>query len=234
MKEPRIVLGLIRKEVGEGVFPGTSEGQPSRWKQDPFHILISTVLSQRTRDQNTYVASDRLFSRFDSPQAIARASLKDLVELIRPAGFPEQKARAIKEISRRICEDLGGEVPRELERLVELPMVGRKTANCVISYAFRIPAICVDTHVHRISNRIGWVKTKDPEETELELQKMVPKDLWIEVNSLLVRFGQLICLPRNPRCSICPIRRHCDYYTDVFLPKTGSEAATSKCHRRRR
>ncbi len=215
MKDPRRILSLMRNTIKVGVFPGSKEGKKAGWPSDPFHVLISTVLSQRTRDQNTANASDSLFREYDTPCQIANAPIERIGELIRPAGFPNQKAKAIKEISRRIHEEMNDEVPDSLEDLIILPMVGRKTANCVLSYAFHIPAICVDTHVHRISNRIGLVVSDNPESTEEQLRKIVPRDLWIDVNSLMVRFGQLICLPRRPRCDECPISTNCDYYQEV-------------------
>lgn len=218
MKSSRHILELIRSVCPEGAFPGRSGKGKASWKPDPFHVLISTVLSQRTRDENTHVASSRLFSEYESADELARAPLGKVERLIRSAGFPKTKARAIVEISRIVVKEHHGTVPSGIESLMAMPMVGRKTANCVRSYAFRIPSICVDTHVHRISNRIGLVTTKDPEETEGALEKVVPKELWIEVNSLMVRFGQKVCLPRNPRCTSCPVSPHCDYYASVFLP----------------
>lgn len=215
MKDARLILSLVRGVCPEGVFPGRNGDEVAEWDPDPFHVLISTVLSQRTKDANTYAASAALFREYHTPADISGAPLSRLKQLIRPAGFPEAKARAIKEIARIVHEELADEVPDDLEDLIALPMVGRKTANCVLSYAFRKEAICVDTHVHRISNRIGMVSTKDPEATEYALMKVVPRDLWIDVNSLLVRFGQKVCLPRNPRCAICPVAPHCDYFASL-------------------
>ena len=215
MKPVKEIMEGVREICPDGVFPGRDGVQVADWEVDPFHVLISTVLSQRTKDQNTFHASARLFAEYDTPATLAAAPLRHLQDLIRPAGFPQVKARAIKEIARIIVEEKGGEVPSDLDELVSLPMVGRKTANCVRSYAFHIPSICVDTHVHRISNRIGLVRTKDPEGTEMELMSIVPKELWIDVNSLLVRFGQKICLPRNPRCGLCPLTSWCDYHAQL-------------------
>jgi len=217
MKDVEKIMGLIKGICPEGVFPGNSGDHKVSWRIDPFHVLISTVLSQRTKDRNTFNASSRLFKEFNTPREIAKAPLETLEELIRPSGFPKAKAMAIKEISRRVHEEMGGEVPKTIEELLTLPMVGRKTANCVLSYGFGIDAICVDTHVHRISNRIGLVKTRNPEETEYALKKIVPKHLWIDVNSLLVRFGQTVCQPRNPHCWDCPICSFCDYYSKIYI-----------------
>ena len=218
MKSARQILALIRTMCPEGAFPGRGGRGDAEWAPDPFHVLIYTVLSQRTRDQNTHAASSRLFAKYGTPQSLAHAPKATVEMLIRPAGFPTAKAKAIKEIARTVLEEYGGVVPSDIGALMAMPMVGRKTANCVRSYAFRIPSICVDTHVHRISNRIGLVRTKTPEETEMGLQVVVPRGLWIDVNSLMVRFGQKVCLPRSPRCTNCPVAPHCDYYSNVFLP----------------
>ncbi|MEM0449732.1 MAG: endonuclease III [Methanomassiliicoccales archaeon] len=212
-KDARIILENMRRVCPEGVFPGHNQGRRGDWELDAFHILISTVLSQRTKDSNTFSASSALFREFNTPEQIANAPLDRLKSLVRPAGFPEAKAKAIKEIARIIHEEMGGQVPADREELMRLPMVGRKTANCVLAYAFKKDAICVDTHVHRISNRIGLVRTNDPEETELALMKIIPQELWRDVNSYMVRFGQRICLPRNPRCYRCPLTKFCDFYT---------------------
>jgi len=217
MKDARLILSLVRDACPEGVFPGRRKGERPEWPQDPFHILISTVLSQRTRDANTYAASSALFRSYNAPGQVAHAPLPELIKLIRPAGFPETKAKAIKEIGRRVHEEMGGKVPDDIDSLLSLPMVGRKTANCVLAYAFHLPAICVDTHVHRIANRIGLVRTKDPEGTEMALKSVMPRDLWIDVNSLMVRFGQTICLPRRPKCAECPVSPQCDYYSNLKL-----------------
>jgi endonuclease-3 len=218
-KDPRKILSLIRSVVKVGVFPGSNGDKKACWPNDPFHVLISTVLSQRTRDQNTANASERLFFAYNTPYQIANAPLDRISELIRPVGFPDQKAKAIKEISRQINEEMDDKVPETIDALIAFPMVGRKTANCVLAYAFHIPAICVDTHVHRISNRIGLVCSADPEETEEQLRRKVPRDIWIDVNSLMVRFGQTVCLPRKPRCDICPVSSLCDYYHETVLKK---------------
>lgn len=181
----------------------------ARKKQDPFKILISTILSARTRDNNTKEATKKLFSRYNSPQLIATAEVEDLEELIHKSGFYKVKAARIKEVSKIILEDYNGEVPKDFEELMGLPGVGAKTANCVLVYAFKIPAIPVDTHVHRVSNRLGWVKTKRPNETEKALKDIIPKEHWIRVNRLFVRFGQQICLPINPKHELCPVEDVC-------------------------
>ncbi|MFX1479931.1 MAG: endonuclease III domain-containing protein [Promethearchaeota archaeon] len=181
----------------------------ARKKQEPFKILISTILSARTRDSNTKLATELLFAKFNSPKLIANAEIETLEELIKVSGFYKVKAARIKEVSKVLLEKYQGEVPADLEKLLNLPGVGAKTANCVLVYAFKIPAIPVDTHVHRISNRLGWVKTKKPEETEKALKNIIPKDLWLKINRIFVRFGQQICLPNHPKCDECPLKTSC-------------------------
>lgn len=206
----------ILELIGEGdygrAFPGRGSPESAGWNRDPFKVLIATVLSQRTRDRNTADAADRLFSRYGDPASIASAPMEEVMELIRPAGFPRAKAKAIREIARIVDTRHGGEAPADMESLLALPMVGRKTANCVLAYAFGKDAICVDTHVHRIANRIGLVRAKDPEGTEKELRRTFPREYWREINALLVVFGQQVCRPRGPRCGDCPVNRYCDYY----------------------
>jgi endonuclease-3 len=172
---------------------------------DPFRVLIATVLSQRTRDEVTDRASERLFAKYGSCRELACADTSDIEELIRDVGFYRTKAPRIKEIARIIDNDLKGKVPADIGALLLLPGVGRKTANCVLVYGFGIDAVAVDTHVHRISNRLGFVKTGTPEETETELRRVLPKRQWRHINELLVRFGQDICRPIGPKCSLCPV-----------------------------
>ena len=177
--------------------------------RDPFKILISTILSARTRDANTKEATETLFKNYDTSNLIAEADVEDLERLIKKSGFYKVKAARIKEVSRIILEQYNGQVPKDFNELINLPGVGAKTANCVLVYAFKIPAIPVDTHVHRISNRIGWVTTKKPEDTESALKELIPKSQWIRVNRLFVKFGQQVCLPNNPKCNSCPIKKSC-------------------------
>jgi endonuclease III len=182
---------------------------------DPFRVLIRTILSQRTRDENTDAASALLFSKFSTPEAIAYAPVEDVELLIKKSGFYHVKARRVKEVSRIIHEDYNDVVPDDLKELLSLPGVGRKTANCVLVYGFHEDAIPVDVHVHRISNRIGLVNTKTPDETELELMKVIPKKYWLPLNDLFVQFGQTICRPIGPKHEICPIAELCDYYHEI-------------------
>ena len=181
---------------------------------DPYRVLIRTILSQRTRDENTDQATDNLFEKYKDIYEIAEAPIDDVKELIRPAGFYNVKAARIQEVSQILIDQYGGEVPNTVEEMLKLPVVGRKTANCVMVFAFELPAIPVDTHVHRISNRLGLVNTKDPEDTEVELSKIAPKDLWIKLNDLMVQFGQNICKPISPQCEVCPCTDICDYFNE--------------------
>jgi endonuclease-3 len=178
-------------------------------KREPFKILISTILSARTRDANTRIATERLFAKYNTPQLIAEANIEELEKLIQVSGFYRVKAARIKEVSRIIQEEYGGTVPSNYNTLIKLPGVGAKTANCVLVYAFNIETIAVDTHVHRISNRLRWVNTKKPEETEEALKKIIPKKEWKRINRIFVKFGQEICLPLNPKHIICPIENIC-------------------------
>jgi endonuclease-3 len=180
---------------------------------DPFKILIGTILSARTRDEVTTTVIKALFSRFKNPDELSRANLSDIKKRIKKIGFYNVKASRLKEVSQLIIKKYNGEVPSNLDDLLTLPGVGRKTANCVLVYGFKKPAIPVDIHVHRISNRIGIVNTKNPEETENVLQKSIDKKYWIRVNETFVTFGQNICLPINPKCNVCQLTKMCKYYS---------------------
>ena len=182
-----------------------------RTKYTPFQILVSTVMSARTKDSTTIPIAHKLFQTYKTPDDFIKLSQKKLEKLIYGIGFYRTKSKNIKELSNIIKEKYHNNVPNSMDELLSLPGVGRKTANCVLAYAFRIPSIPVDIHVHRISNRIGLVKTKTPEETEQVLLKTVPKEHWLDINELFVTHGQTICLPRNPQCQKCPIREWCDY-----------------------
>ena len=179
------------------------------WSCDPYLVLISCMLSLRTKDETTRAASQRLFKVAKTPYKMVKLPLSRLQKIIYPVGFYRNKARAILESSRSIINEYAGKVPDTLEDLLSLQGVGRKTANLVLGLGYGIPAVCVDTHVHRISNRLGWVKTKDPHQTEEALKKIVPKKYWIDLNNELVTFGQNICVPISPHCSICYVRAMC-------------------------
>jgi endonuclease III len=177
--------------------------------QDPFQVLIGTILSQRTRDEATDVASARLFARFPDPRSLAGASEPELLRLVRPVGFYRTKARVLRRVAAELLERYGGEVPRGYDELVALPGVGPKTANCVLVFAYGVPAIPVDTHVHRIANRLGVVRTRTPEETEERLREAIDPRYWIPLNPLLVQHGQNLCRPNRPKCDVCPIAELC-------------------------
>ncbi|HEY7777779.1 MAG TPA: endonuclease III [Nitrososphaeraceae archaeon] len=179
---------------------------------DPYKILIGTILSARTRDETTTNVIKILFSKFKNADELSRANLKDIKELIQKIGFYNVKAARIKEVSKILVEKYNSKVPSNLEDLLSFPGVGRKTANCVLVYGFRKPAIPVDIHVHRISNRIGIVNTKKPEETETVLQKSIDRKYWTAVNETFVVFGQNICLPIKPKCNVCRLTKLCKYY----------------------
>jgi endonuclease-3 len=201
--------GEILEKI-ENVLEGNAHlDELAKKKQDPFKILISTILSARTRDANTKEATETLFAKYNTPKTIAEAKLEELEPLIRKSGFYKVKAARIKEVSRIIKDNYDGIVPKDYDELVNFPGVGSKTANCVLVYAFNIPAIPVDTHVHRISNRLGWVKTKKPIDTEKALKKIVPRDQWLKLNRSFVKFGQQICLPISPKHDKCPIKDIC-------------------------
>jgi len=180
--------------------------------RDPFAVLIATVLSHRTRDEKTSEAAARLFEKFRTPQELADADEAEVAGLIRGVGFYRNKARAVIRIAKEINEKHGGKVPNSLEELMELPSVGRKTANCTLVYGFGLEAIPVDTHVHRIANRLGLVETESPEETERRLMEIFPRSAWKEVNDTFVMFGKRTCRPVGPRCPSCPLKGFCKYY----------------------
>ncbi|MDI3544214.1 MAG: endonuclease [Candidatus Woesearchaeota archaeon] len=186
----------------------------------PFVVLISTMLSLRTKDKITKEATMRLLELGDSPEKLLKFSQEKIEKAIYPVGFYKTKARNILKTSQILKEKYNGEVPKDMNGLLELPGVGRKTANLVLGEAFNIPSICVDTHVHRISNRLGYVSTYNPNETEFALREKLPQKYWIRYNTLLVTLGQNICLPRSPLCSKCPIEKYC--------PKIGVKKADNK------
>ncbi|HMK32698.1 MAG TPA: endonuclease III [Nitrosopumilaceae archaeon] len=178
----------------------------------PLSILIGTILSARTRDENTSVVVKKLFTKYKSARLLAQAKLSDVEKIIKSTGFYHVKAKRIIEVASLIDLKYFGKVPDSLDELLKLPGVGRKTANCVLVYAFDKPAIPVDTHVHRISNRLGLVQTKVPEETEIELMKKIPKKYWLKINDTFVMYGQNICKPISPMCDVCQIKKECNFY----------------------
>jgi endonuclease-3 len=200
-------LSVLRREAPKWNAPIV--GFIAMQSRDPFKTLISCILSLRTKDQTTLVASERLFARADTPAKMLSLSAKVLERLIYPVGFYRTKARVIRGICRDLIDKFHGSVPDEIELLMTLKGVGRKTANLVVTEAYAKPGICVDTHVHRISNRWGLVKTKTPDRTEVALREVLPARHWLEYNGILVAFGQTICHPTSPWCSRCKIAELC-------------------------
>jgi endonuclease-3 len=199
------------------ILAGTYGIRPWNWhtRQTPFQVLIGTVLSQRTRDEKTDKAAKALFSRYPSPETLAAAPVEEIANLIRSANYYNTKALRIREISKIILEKYTGNTPDTVPDLMQLPGVGRKTASCVMVYGFRKNALPVDTHVHRISNRIGLIHTKTPEQSEKELWKIVPEKYIIHYNEFMVKHGQNVCKPITPLCHTCPIVEFCNYHLET-------------------
>ncbi len=207
-REIHSAIRILRREVPKWETPIV--GVVAETSQDPFKILISCILSLRTQDATTEQASHRLFNLADTPVEMVQLSTKKIEKAIFPVGFYRTKAKNIRDICRTLIKKYSGKVPDEIDELMKLKGVGRKTANLVVTLGYRKPGICVDTHVHRISNRWGYVRTKNPKETEFTLRGKLPKQYWIEYNDLLVTFGQHLCRPISPMCSQCPVERYCD------------------------
>ncbi len=201
------VMRLLRREKPKWQTPIVT--LMAETYENPFRVLISCILSLRTQDATTAKASHRLFAEADTPRAMLKLSAKKIEKLIYPVGFYKTKAKNILDICRALLEQYRGEVPEEIEELLKLNGVGRKTANLVVTLGYHKPGICVDTHVHRISNRWGYVATATPEKTEFALRAKLPKQYWIEYNDLLVSFGQQLCRPTSPLCSRCPVKKYC-------------------------
>ena len=177
---------------------------------DPFKVLICCILSLRTNDLTTYPCSLRMLEIGTKPEDFLNVDVETLAKAIYPVGFYKNKAQQILDISRDLVENYGSKVPASIDELVKFKGVGRKTANLVMAKGFDIPAICVDVHVHRISNRLGWVKPKTPEETEMALRKLLPEKYWLDINTILVTFGQNLCRPTKPMCEKCPVAEFCE------------------------
>ncbi len=207
MKPIDQIIKTLKKEVKQWKEPIV--GVVAHQTRDPFHVLISCLLSLRTKDETTASASERLFQLAATPQSMGQLGLSAIEKAIYPVGFYRTKARNIKAICKRLIQEYSGRVPDQIDELVKLPGVGRKTANLVVTLGYQKPGICVDTHVHRISNRWGYIKTKTPDKTEVSLRKKLPKNYWIIFNDLLVPYGQNLCRPISPFCSRCKISRLC-------------------------
>lgn len=200
-------MAILRRDAPHWEVPVVS--LMAQEQRDPYRVLISTLLSLRTQDQTTAKASKRLFELADTPQTMLALDRETIEQAIYPVGFYRNKAVQILDISQRLLDEFDGHVPDDMDILTTFHGVGRKTANLVLAEGYGIPAICVDTHVHRISNRWGYVKTKDPLATEMALRKKLPKAYWIEYNPTLVALGQYVCKPTSPICSQCPVAPFC-------------------------
>ena len=183
---------------------------------NPFKILIGTILSARTRDENTTIVVANLFRKFKDAKELADADIAEIRAIIRSVGFYNVKARTIKKVSQLIVEKFNGDVPHNIEHLLQLPGVGRKTANCVLVYGFNRAAIPVDIHVHRISNRLGLVNTRTPEQTEIDLSFTIHRKHWLKINQAFVMYGQNICTPLRPKCKLCDLKDVCKFYQNVI------------------
>lgn len=201
------VIRILEEETAQFFTPIVTEVADS--SGDPFKVLISCLISLRTKDEVTAHASRRLFALADTPQEISGLSEKEIQKAIYPAGFYITKSKTIKELCQTLIDRYHSTVPDELDELLKLKGVGRKTANLVLTLGFGKPGICVDTHVHRISNRFGWIETTTPEKSEFALREFLPKKYWIRYNDLLVSYGQNICKPISPYCSRCKISPYC-------------------------
>ncbi len=204
-----LIFSLLKQSLSQNDSSLPSVSTIAQEYSDPFTILISTLLSLRTKDAVTLEASRRLFRRAKTPQQMCDLSLQEIEQCIYPVGFYKTKAIRIQSISAILITTYKGMVPSQKEALLQLPGVGMKTANLTLNLGFGIDAICVDTHVHRISNRMGWIKTKNPEESEKALETIMPRAYWIPLNEILVAFGQQVCSPISPHCSTCLLSDHC-------------------------
>ena len=178
---------------------------------DPFKVLFATIISQRNKDELTEVVAARLFNNYPNVNSLAASDAGEIAKLIYPTGFYNEKAKNIVAVAKIIKEQFNRRIPNKMDELLTLPGVGRKTANCVLAFGYKLPAIVVDTHVFRITQRLGWITAKTPEEAEFKLQKVVPKSRWAQLNTLIVQHGRAICRPIGPKCSICPILAYCPF-----------------------
>lgn len=208
MVEIKKIISILEKEFGKWNVPVIT--LIAIQEKDPFKVLLSTILSLRTKDEITIEASKRLYKILPKPEKIEEISDADIQKAIFPVGFYKRKTTQIRKLCVRLSKEFNGEVPADLDILLTFEGVGRKTANLVLSEGFSIPAMCVDTHCHRIPNRWGYINTKTPNETEMVLRQVLPKKYWNRINTLLVAFGQSICRPISPHCSKCPVLKYCN------------------------
>ena len=211
------IITLLKQEVKDFENPVVSK--IGEIQKDPFKVLISCILSLRTLDRTTGPVSLELFKVADTPQKLARMPLSKIQKIIRPVNYYITKSIRIKEIAKILIKKYNGKVPNNFDELMKLKGVGRKTANIVMTYGFfKKDYIPIDTHCHRIPNRLGWVNTKTPEQTEFALKEILPKRYWQDFNDIFVLFGQNICRPIGPHCRECPINKYCKYYKEIYLP----------------
>jgi endonuclease-3 len=210
MKDGEIheVIAKVAKQIEQ--YTETAIDKIARESRSPFKVLIGTLISSRTKDEVTHDATERLFEKAKTPQQMVKLDREEIMELIYPAGFYKNKSRYILQTAQLLLDQYEGRVPDEIDELVKLPGVGRKTANLVITLAFNKPGICVDTHVHRIFNRWGYIRSTKPEETEILLREKLPQEYWIPINNVLVTYGQNLCTPISPHCSKCPVIDFCE------------------------
>jgi endonuclease III len=219
------VLGKLDKVTTDEVrtvmdtLAATYHGRGAVELGDPYKVLVATVISQRTREEQTTAVSERVFARYPDVPSLAEADESELYTLLDGSEYREDKAPRLIALAKILMKQFGGRVPDTVESLLTLPGVGRKTANCVLIYAFDKSAICVDVHCHKIVNRLGWIQTRTPDQTERALEKVMPEDLWAGSNRLFLQHGRAICLTTVPVCSRCPIREWCDYGNDPSTPK---------------
>lgn len=215
MNEIAEVIDLVEEEIHKFREPIVTQVSHRR---DPYQVLISCILSLRTKDETTRKASERLFDTAKTPREMLKLSEEEIEKLIYPVGFYRTKARNIKKISQILIDKYNSKVPDGFDKLMELPGVGRKTANIVTVFGFDKMGMPIDTHCHRIPNRLGWIKTKTPEQTEFALRELIPKTHWKKFNDIFVTFGQNVCKPVRPLCEKCPVTKYCDYYVRNVLP----------------
>ena len=217
--EQRAQVVPVEVRVVMNTLAATYHGRGAVELGDPYQVLIATIISQRTREEQTTAVSERVFAKYPDAPALAAAVESELYDLLSGSEYREEKAPRLIALAGILVERFGGRVPDDLEALLSLPGVGRKTANCVLIYAFHKDALCVDIHCHRITNRLGWVTTKTPDQTEKALEKVMPKDLWAGSNRLFLQHGRALCLPTTPICSLCPVREWCAYGLDEQTKK---------------
>lgn len=222
-------LKTAREQFGEAYELIKQQSPPHHFEfSDPFWVLITTIMSHRTKDEVTDPAARRLYEKYHDSRGLAAADYDDVYAAISKVGFAKVKAERVIGAAQIINEKFGGKVPENIDDMMTIPGIGRKTANVVLADALKIPAIAVDTHVHRISNRIGWVKTKNPDDTEERLRKIIPEDQWLGFNPILVEFGKTVCKPIGPKCGECLINSYCEFYASNKGIGSGNSANRKK------